>query len=457
MEALRLSIAILTSVFLGWNILYLIPFKRNKLYFLEKIFISYGLGFGFLSLEMLLFYFFDIRFNLVRITTPWLALLVVNLAIYFKDGKNIRIKPIKIKDESNRTLKIFLILGITFEILYALFRALIKPIESYDAIAIYAIKAKIFYLAKSIPADFFSNLALHFPHPDYPLNIPLSETLVYLFLGNLNDQLVKILFPLYFIGILVMLYYAIRRFASNNYSLIFTFLLASVPQFNAYATNGYLDLPLAYYYFLSTLFLFRWFKNEDEIQFLLLSAVMVSLSAWTKNEGLMYCAINIILILIFFMLEHKMTRRELSCLAVYIGMILIIQLPWLWVKWAAHLANSDIGPIDIDSFNLAKLLHKAGSIVYEFQRQIFGPKKWNILWPLVLFILISNYKKAFSKEQRYITISLSLTVLGYIFFYMVSQVEIDYFLRKTWSRFLIHFLPIIIYWLANISKEDITI
>ncbi|MDD5136000.1 MAG: hypothetical protein PHN63_01475, partial [Candidatus Omnitrophica bacterium] len=36
--------------------------------------------------------------------------------------------------------------GIILEVFYAFFRALIRPIESYDAVAIYAIKSKIFYL-----------------------------------------------------------------------------------------------------------------------------------------------------------------------------------------------------------------------------------------------------------------------------------------------------------------------
>ena len=143
-------------------------------------------------------------------------------------------------------LDIFLVFGISFEVVYAFFRALVKPIEAYDAVAIYAIKSKIFYLAGAIPEEFFSRIAAIFPHPDYPLNIPLAQTLGYWSMGVLNDQLIKLIFPLFFVGILALLYFAVRRFAGRTYALVFAFLLASVPQFNAYAANAYLEVPLAF-------------------------------------------------------------------------------------------------------------------------------------------------------------------------------------------------------------------
>jgi hypothetical protein len=87
---------------------------------------------------------------------------------------------------------------ISFEVLYVFFRTLIKPMESYDSIAIYALKSKIFYLEKIIPPDFFRNFASFVPHIEYPLLIPLAEAGLYTFLGSLNDLLVKMIFPLYY-------------------------------------------------------------------------------------------------------------------------------------------------------------------------------------------------------------------------------------------------------------------
>ena len=52
-EIARLILAIFTVTFIGYNVLYLLSFEKNRLSKTEKLFISYGLGLGFLSLEML--------------------------------------------------------------------------------------------------------------------------------------------------------------------------------------------------------------------------------------------------------------------------------------------------------------------------------------------------------------------------------------------------------------------
>ncbi len=462
MELICLSIAIAAAVFAGWNILYLILAGRmSELHLAERLSVSYGLGFGFLTLEMLFFYLFNMRFHLGWILLPWGALAAANFVIYMRMRPvgSTAVRPPAEKEEALTPLGAFLTFAIILEITYAFFRALIKPLESYDAIAIYAIKAKIFYLAGAIPQDFFLKVAHAFPHPDYPLNIPLAETFIYLFLGNLNDQLVKAIFPLYFTGILAMLYFGIRRFASRTYALLFTFLLASVPQFNAYAANGYLDLVFAYYYFTSLLFLLMWFKDEDrKMGFLFLSAVFAALAAWTKNEGLMYCGVNIILVLLFVTLEHKGPfRKRVFYGAVYPAVILIMSLPWLLVKSTFDLVNSDVGPVTLNPVSVLKESYKIPVILYEFQKHILGPKKWNILLPIAALVLIFYHRKAFAGIQRYVTSALAMIILGYVFIYLIATTEIDYFLRTTWSRFLIHFVPVVVYWLACLLRGEIEI
>lgn len=456
MELLRLVVSIFTATFIGWNILYLISFRSVKLSFLERLFISYGFGFGFISLEMFLFHFFSIKFSLIRIMAPWALLFITNLIIYLKIEIPGGHDPYDMKDRGvNRLLNSFLAAGIIFEILYAFFRALIKPIEAYDAIATYAIRSKIFYLGNSIPRDFFYNFSLLFPHPDYPLNIPLSETFVYLFLGNLNDQIAKVIFPLYFLAILGLLYFAARRFSGRTGALLFTFILATVPQFNHFATNAYLDVPLSYYCFAGTLFLLYWFRETKSLGCLYISAVMTAMAGWTKNEGFVYCAANILLLLVFLFINRRgIKKKDILNGLLYIAVILLILAPWLWVKFTANLVNSDVGSTTLRELNVIKQSYKAWPILYEFQRQIFGPKKWNIIWIAIFIAIVSCRKKIFADDQKYITISLALTVSGYIFAYLIGRDEIRHMVGTTWSRMMTHFLPLTVYWLAYLMKDE---
>jgi hypothetical protein len=457
MECATLTISLIAVTFIGCNILYLFPGKGLKLNIAETVAVSFGLGFGFVSLEMLLFYFLGFGFTVDGILAPWLLIVAVNLVKYLKERKSLHRDALIMQPSSKPgLLDMFLVGGISLEIIYAIFRALIKPIESYDAIAIYAIRSKIFYLAKAIPADYFAAIARLFPHADYPLNIQLSETFLYMSMGSLNDQLVKIIFPLFFAAILCMFYFAIRRFASRTYALIFTFILASVPHFNNYAANAYLEMPLTFYVFISGLFLLRWIEDNRAIGALVISAVAAGLAGWTKNEGMMYCAIYSVLVFVFVASKgRKVERKEILYAFMYSGIIFLICLPWAWAKVRWHISNDEIALTNLNPAYLVRQFHKLGPIAYEFQKQLFGPKKWNILWPVTIIVLLLNYKRALAMPGRYVLAIIALALGGYVIFYMISYVDVVFFASKTWARFMLDFLPLAVYLLAVILKEDI--
>ncbi|MBU0880715.1 MAG: glycosyltransferase family 39 protein [Candidatus Omnitrophica bacterium] len=459
MELISLIATLMVATFIGFNVLYIVLGKFDKLSFSEAVFISFALGLGTISLEMLIFYLLGLTFSVPVILIPWTILVTINVYRHMKYGDGFTFSERStIPKEKNRALSIFLTCGITLEVAYAFFRALIKPIEAYDAVAIYAIKSKIFFLAKAIPQNYFPGLVHGFPHPDYPLNIPLSETFLYLAMRNLNDQLVKLIFPLFFVGILCILYFAIRRFASRAYALLFTFLLASIPMFNAYAANAYQELPLAFYYFASAIFLFAWIKEKKDLHILGLSAVLVALAGWTKNEGMLYCVINASIVLFVSVLARKDTSWKVTIAPVmYVFIIALILAPWIWVKQRFGIVNDEISLFNLNPVYLFKQLYKMGPILYEFQKQLFGPKKWILLWPIAIYAAIFHSRKIFAPEQRYISISLILAFCGYVLFYMVSYVDVVFFTSKTWGRFMLHFLPLVVLWLAHMLKEDIKI
>ena len=456
MELAGLFLSIIFFTFIGTNVLYLILPGWEGISCLEGISISFGLGIGCVTLEMLFLHIFNMRFDILLIVFPWIILIGAN-AVLFSRGKN-KVELFTPETKRFGLLDALLSFGIVFEVFYAFFRALMKPIESYDAIAIYAIKSKIFFLARSIPHDFFAGLVNSFPHPDYPLNIPLAQDFTYLCMSNLNDQLVKIIFPIYFVCILTILYFAVRRFASRTYALIFTFILATIPQFNAYAANAYLDLPFAFYTFTGALFLFWWFEDRQKIRFLIISAVMAGLAGWTKNEGMMYCASYIFLAILFLIFNlRKITWKDIVRVFFYIMIIAGMLAPWFYIKSSAHLFNTDVGKMDAGFLSLGKDIYKLKPIFYEFQKQLFGPKKWNILWIVLFLSIMFNLKSAFSGVRKYIAIFLVLVVGGYVMIYLISPIDVTFFVKKTWSRFLLHFLPIVVYWMALILKEDVKI
>ena len=418
---------------------------------LELAALSYGIGLGLVTVEMAALSFFSIKFNIFSLTIFWTPFITAALLVSFK--KNIfsfsqdtaaNGKPLSLWEK-------FFISGITVEVFYAFFRALIRPIEAYDAIAIYGIKSKIFFLAKSIPQGFFTNFKDFVPHIEYPLLIPLAETSFYTFLNSLNDVLVKILFPLYYLAILMVLYYVCRRFLERKTALLFIFLLATVPQFADYASNGYADLPLAFYCSTSIFYLYLW-AREKENSFLILSLILSALGIWTKGEGLMFACINMLLVSVCVIRERKFSKSAATYIVVLFAAVACYMFTTL--KLFGTLPQSDFSKPGT-AVQLKNLLDmkRISVILYQYQIQLFGPKKWNIA--LVLFVagFILGFKKAFLKNIFAVTLAILLAFLGYTAVYMISP-DLQWHLEKSVSRLLIHFLPVVILWLALMFKEE---
>jgi hypothetical protein len=321
--------------------------------------------------------------------------------------------------------------------------------ESYDAVAIYALKAKIFYTAGCIPQDFFAAFRSIVPHIEYPLLLPLSEAWFYTFFGTLDDLLVKAAFPLYYLSILAIFYFAIRRFLSRRSAMLFTFLLASVPQFGEYATNGYADLPLAVNYSAGFFYLYLWVTERRE-PYMWLSLLFSVLSLWTKTEALMLSCVSLAAVVLYFLSEKKPLPKG--------GMIYISVLALAAASLVTLTGLSGLG-VHGDfkgSFRADRLLDlkRIPMILYEYQRQFFGPKKWNMAWIVLILALVLRFRMVFSGRLKFVTMALALVFCGYAAIYMMLPGDISWHLSTTASRFFIHFLPIVFLWLALIFKEE---
>ncbi len=444
-------------LFVGWDISKSIAPNIQGLTLAERLSLSYGLGLGFVSLGMLIMSIFGLRLNLINILAPWVGYTLVSRLYHRRrSGRRPAGRVLVFRMPAGmRAIDYFLIFGVGVELSYAFFRALIKPIESYDAVAIYAIKAKMIYLAGSITGYVLDNAVRYFPHPDYPLNIPIAEAFGYIFMANMNDLLVKALFPIFFAALLCITYSAVRRIGTRSYALLFTFILASIPQVNAYAQNAYLDLVLSFYCFASAIFIFKWMQDTKGWGCLMISAAMAGLGGWTKNEGLMYCGVNILVICMFAGIDRAMPiSGKIKIIAVYIATLCAISLPWALIKANLGIANDEIDMRNINPVYLAGHIGRIGPVLYEFQKEFFGPKKWNIFWPSCAITMAFAYKRLFTGVRMYIAAYIALAIIGYIVFYIVSYVDVRFFAGKTWSRFLVHFLPIVLYYVAHIMKEE---
>jgi hypothetical protein len=118
----------------------------------------------------------------------------------------------------------------------------------------------------------------------------------------------------------------------------------------------------------------------------------------------------------------------------------------------------DIGISDLGK--MVSNIKRIPLILYEYQRQFFGPKKWNIIWIIFLLSFIFNIKRLLAGDGRFLTLTILFIFCGYTAVYMLTPQNITWHLSTTASRFFIHFVPIVILWLSEISlikEEDLAL
>jgi hypothetical protein len=193
--------------------------------------------------------------------------------------------------------------------------------------------------------------------------------------------------------------------------------------------------------------------RERKDAFLALSFILSALAVCTKTEGLMFAFVNAIVVMAYMVLGKSFNTKGIIYAALSILMIITDVLIWrsLGLGVNSDFASSNAGFLA----RLASSFERIPAILYEYQIQLFGPKKWNIVWMLFLAGTVIGIKKWFLKELMPLTVALLSVFLGYTAVYMLSSAPqgIGWHLSTTGSRLFIHFVPIAALWLAVLSKE----
>ena len=138
----------------------------------------------------------------------------------------------------------------------------------------------------------------------------------------------------------------------------------------------------------------------------------------------------------------------------YFLTIIAIVLGWLDYGNSLGFVNENFNFSMISLKTLSSGLDRIPLILYEYQKHVFGFKKWNIIWVILLVLLAARFKKSVRGDTFYITTAIFIFFMGYSLVYILSTMDFNFLLTKTSSRFLLHILPVCVFWIACMTKED---
>ena len=280
---LRLLLGLGAIFCLGYAMLTLLVPRPRDFTGLERAAFSFGVGALTLTLWMLALTWWGVPFGLGRILGPPLALAAALLLAprgrraVREDWRALQVRS---RIELNGWDWLFLgLLGIVF--LFALPRAVLYPMWAWDAVATWGCKARIFYASRGL------DLTCIEAHNYYPNLIPLLLSYLYFALGQVNDSLAQVIFPLWGALLLGLLYSLAARLGLSRRSALglAAFLALNGTVFIVHLYIAYADLPLAFFTLGGAGLIYLWLAGAAPRGSLTLAACFLAGMAWCKYEG----------------------------------------------------------------------------------------------------------------------------------------------------------------------------
>ncbi len=486
MTFLLLLISFFMSFFIGYFIINGLWFRQKSfLYgFAIKMFLSLGVGIGVSSLGF---------FITILLVTPSrniiifsdIVMFLLSLTFFVLSVKRRRREPCcEIKSDtvcgSTKIMKLvslLLLFMIGFFLIAFILKSVYKDPHGYiDAILVYNMKARLLFrggedwsnyyalmkwsgpeLSKLEYADMiFPQLLNH----SYPLLLSgfIAKTWYYI---NEDTTIVPIITTtLFTFSTIGLLYTSLSILRGKSQGLLAALLLVGSPIFLQSGINQVADVPISFYY-LSIIILFALNDriSENNKSLIVLAGLTAGLSAWTKNEGLMFVLLIFVASVLVNIPVNGLKSYLKTILPFAIGLI-----PVLIV--IAYFKNYIVEPSYVfaqgSSSIIDKLINPSRFLVVSkvFLKNLFIYNTGAIFALFVYYILLGS--NVVIKQNVVVSTFLIVFILyitGLFTIYLISPLEPTSMITGSLKRLVTHIWPsvIFIFFLVVNTPEETSI
>ncbi len=326
---------------------------------------------------------------------------------------------------------LYLLLVINF--CYVLVGAIYIPLQSVDVVGIWLFKAKAFFVEGGLPMQTLKNPDFLLFHPQYPVLLPFAYSLIYFLLGRVWELPILLLYPIYYLIILMLVFKVLRRMhLSALQSLTYTYIYSMFSPLLGQAGRmhaGSADIVIV---LIAWIVIYLWqtiqlFKKDALInQSTWFITLLVMFASQIKLEGLFLAAVIMVLPL-----------RKLKKI-VHLAICLTPTLIWSYLvrKWELPVDFSFVLP------TLTEVINRMWLIIYLTFREMFNVKNWYIFWPL-LGISWMAQKSTNNKWLKHLVLVSLLMSGAYALVYLTVTTDVKAHITSSIDRVLFQLSPII--------------
>jgi hypothetical protein len=259
------------------------------------------------------------------------------------------------------------------------------PTVDFDSWAIWTPKAIALFSYDTLKPDFwtapaYASLGIH---QEYPILLPMLESLHFRAIGRVDTQSVHVQLWLLLVAFPWGLGYLASRSGRAAVWAPLALGAAAAPAIVTVMVSGYADVPLIVFLSCGVLSLGLWIDGGDRAD-LAIATILLAGSAGIKQEGLIIAAIAFAAAGVVRLREW----RRLIELATAAGIFLLAIIPWqVWV--AGHDIPKEIQPSNaIDPGFLSDHAGRIWPSLEVLYSELFDEGRWNFFAPLAILVAV---------------------------------------------------------------------
>lgn len=455
---IKVALAMLFVVGVGGSWLALTMPQPTKLSLLDKLALSWLLGVGYfawlVSVSLLLFG----RMYL----WVWAASAVVCLVaviryrrVIFSAPKLGSIRWPRLRFTWSSVITALLSAVIVAQGAYVLAASLSSSLQ-WDGVFVWAVKAKAIYFDMTThPGALLKYLSttthgapgwvvmstdlMKFSNPEYPLGLPALMAWVFVWVGGVDEQAIKVIVPTFFISLLALLSSRLGRVIAAPKALLLVALLSSAPFLVEMSITGYADVPLAALFGVAAAFGAEYIR-QPTAQSRYLTIILAASMILMKKEGLILAVLLGAFLCAALLLTG--TRQAVKEFVIrYAVGLLIIGGPWLLFALSHGYKGKDFLPITLSVFleNKSRLPRLVGYMCRLLQTfELFG-----YVWPVVVIFALARVSQWKRGEVIFLGLlcsaPLAIEVPLYVFSSWNPYMNHAY---TSMNRLILHLLPV---------------
>jgi len=408
-----------------------------------------GIGLGFTSATAFLWLaWFGHPGGYYLMAELGLSVFLVLLAFYrFRGAKDaIKIDQLSAYRSSVPQIKwlkgIFLFLLVAFVASFILKAYFDRPHGAHDAWAIWNYRARWLFRGGDNWTHAFTYLNAA-DSPDYPLLVTGSVFRLWSILGTDYVAIPIMVAGVLAVGSILIIFSSIGILRGENQGYLAAIFMFLSTQFLNVATYQYADAPLSFY-ILSTIVLFSLKDNYPNLslRLLFLAGLTASCAAWTKNEGVLFLVLIILIRFIGEFRRHNWSGILTQFFSFFMGMSFLGS-TLIYFKLRFAIKNDLVNKANLSKLSVYLLdWDRYLEVLSGMAKRILAFNDYIIILLIVFFLISGVDRSSFAKKGVASHILLMLLMLGgYAFSFFISPHDLNWHMGSSLRRLMVQLWP----------------